>query len=79
MIGKIRDDRFVEKIVANQTSELFNKYKELFGEDGPSRTLRRVPLMTPESIHLNSFMYEPILDISDGHLRTLLANVRALK
>jgi hypothetical protein len=35
--------------------------------------------MTPESIHLNSFMYEPILDMSDGHLRNLLKQVRGLK
>ena len=27
--------------------------------------------MTPENIHLNSFMYEPILDLSDYHLRDL--------
>ena len=79
MIGKIKDDAFVEKILANQTSELFNEYKERFGEDGPSRILRRVLLMTPESIHLNSFMYEPILDMSDGHLRTLLTDVRGLR
>ena len=28
----------------------------------------RVNLMTPENIHLNSFMYEPILDMSGEHL-----------
>lgn len=27
--------------------------------------------MTPENIHFNSFMYEPILDMSDEHLRRL--------
>jgi energy-coupling factor transporter ATP-binding protein EcfA2 len=79
MIEKIKDDEFVGQIAANQTSELFRKYTEKFEDDIPSRTLRRVLLMTPESIHLNSFMYEPILDMSDGHLRTLLADVRALK
>jgi ABC-type Mn2+/Zn2+ transport system ATPase subunit len=79
MIGKIKDDKFVGNITANQTSELFNRYKQLFGDDAPSKTLRRVLLMTPESIHLNSFMYEPILDMSDGHLRTMFADVRGLK
>jgi hypothetical protein len=79
MIGKINDSKFVTGIKANQTSELFNKYKERFGENGASKTLARVLLMTPESIHLNSFMYEPILDMSDGHLRTLLKQVRGLK
>lgn len=31
--------------------------------------------MTPENIHLNSFMYEPILDMSDGNLRKLYGEV----
>jgi hypothetical protein len=79
MIGKIKDDPFVAGITANQTSELFNKFKQTFGENGASKTLSRVLLMTPESIHLNSFMYEPILDLSDNHLRTLLTQVRGLK
>lgn len=28
-------------------------------------------MMTPENIHLNSFMYEPILDMSYDHLKKL--------
>ena len=31
--------------------------------------------MTPESIHLNSFMYEPIIDMSDWALKQLYENV----
>jgi hypothetical protein len=79
MIKKIKDDKFVSQITSNQTSELFRKYTEKVGDDGPSKTLRRVLLMTPEGIHLNSFMYEPILDMSDEHLRSLLVDVRAMK
>ena len=41
--------------------------------------LQRILLMTPENLHLNSFMYEPILDISDGHLRKHYEDVVALK
>ena len=40
--------------------------------------LDRVALMTPENIHLNSFMYEPIIDMSDEHLRKLYREVEAL-
>jgi len=40
--------------------------------------LNRVILMTPETIHLNSFMYEPILDMSDEHLKQLYADVQKL-
>jgi hypothetical protein len=31
--------------------------------------------MTPENIHLNSFMYEPILDMSAQHLYQLYTKV----
>jgi len=31
--------------------------------------------MTPENIHLNSFMYEPILDLSAQHLKKLYNKV----
>lgn len=51
------------------------------GEDafnGALRTLARVSLMTPEIIHLNSFMYEPILDMSGRHLSELYIDVRRL-
>lgn len=34
-----------------------------------------VNLMTPESIHLNSFMYEPIIDMSDWSLKELYKKV----
>ena len=37
-----------------------------------------VNLMTPESIHLNSFMYEPIIDMSDWSLKELYKNVLSL-
>ena len=38
----------------------------------------KVVLMTPENIHINSFMYEPILDMSDEHLRKVYEEVGAL-
>jgi len=72
MIKKINDANFVANIDANQTFKLFGKYKKLFsGDKGSLEVIQRVILMTPESIHLNSFMYEPILDMSDDHLKRL--------
>ena len=41
-------------------------------------TLDKVVLMTPEIIHLNSFMYEPILDMSGQHLADLYKEVKEL-
>ena len=80
MVEKINDANFVAGIDSNQTPKLLTKFKVLFGADvGAIETLQRVILMTPENIHLNSFMYEPILDMSDEHLRKLYQDVLALK
>ncbi len=80
MVGKIKDDKFVASIDSNQTPRLLAKFKKLFSHDIDTiETIQRVILMTPENIHLNSFMYEPILDMSDEHLRKLYEDVLALK
>lgn len=79
MIQKINDPTLVEAIEANQTSVLLKRYRGVKGVSVASvRTLDEVALMTPENIHLNSFMYEPIVDMSDDHLRRLYSRVVAL-
>ncbi len=42
------------------------------------KILERVNLMTPENIHLNSFMFEPILDMSPEHLKNLYRDVKQI-
>jgi hypothetical protein len=80
MVKKINDVQFLESIDSNQTPRLLKKFKELFPQDTEQmETIQRVILMTPENIHLNSFMYEPILDMSDEHLRKLYKDVLTLK
>jgi hypothetical protein len=77
MIEKINDENFVSGIEKNQTGKLFSKFKKEFNSEIKAiNIINRVMLMTPESIHLNSFMYEPILDMSDEHLRRLYADVK---
>jgi len=79
MVNKINDAAFLASITSNQTSRLLAKFKELFGaQTGQIDIIQRVVLMTPENIHLNSFMYEPILDMSDDHLKKLYVDVRTL-
>ena len=79
MIAKINDPAFEAGIDSNQTPRLLKKFRELFSaEVATINVLQRAVLMTPENIHLNSFMYEPILDMSDGHLRKLYGEVKAL-
>ena len=80
MATKINDSTFVSGISANQTPALLVKYKQLYGGEVKTiNIIQRVVLMTPENIHLNSFMYEPILDMSDEHLRKLYRDVLDLK
>jgi len=80
MADKIADTAFLASIEENQTQELLKKFQSRFsGEASAIKTLRSVVLMTPENIHLNAFMYEPILDMSDEHLRKLYEDVRTLK
>ena len=82
MLEKIADPKWAATITACQTPRLLERY-EVSANGSPqkienAKILRRVVLMTPENIYLNSFMYEPILDMSDVHLRNLYRDVMAL-
>jgi hypothetical protein len=80
MVSKINDPAFVAGITSNQTNELYKRYRQLPAvESAANEVLRQVMLMTPESIHLNSFMYEPILDMADDHLKRLYGKIKALQ
>jgi hypothetical protein len=63
----------------NQTRILFEKYQKEFSEESSHRenlvVLEEVNIMTPENIHINSFMYEPILDMGIDELKNLYGNV----
>lgn len=82
LIASISDNEYVSSISKNQTAKLIRKFKE--DSEGKSelvetvKTVERVNLMTPENIHLNSFMYEPILDMSAENLSNLYNEVVAL-
>lgn len=68
-----------DPINGSQTGELFGRYKKDFKDDKAHKeaikTLESVNIMTPENIHLNSFMYEPILDMGINELRKLYNDV----
>lgn len=79
MIVTIADQPFVQGITSNQTFKLLEKYRVLFPANVDElAVLDRVQLMTPENIHVNSFMYEPILDLGIDHLKKLYDDVEAL-
>lgn len=76
MWGKVTDK---SEITGIQTWKLFKRFRN----ENPNlieelTILEQVILITPENIHINSFMYEPILDMSDFHLKKLYNEVIAL-
>lgn len=79
MISRINNQAWVDGITKNQTIELLNEYARAeAGTPEEIEKLDQVNLMTPENIHLNSFMYEPILDMGSSHLKALYFDMKAL-
>lgn len=79
MMEQIDDAGVTDAFSSNQTQHLFGEFRQRFSGDADAiKVLEGVLLMTPEHILLNSFMYEPILDMSDDHLRKLYLEVNGL-
>lgn len=79
IVKKISDDSYWKSITKNQSFVLYEKFKEKFpSEESEIKILEQVNLMTPENIHVNSFMYEPILDMANVHLKTLYEKINNL-
>lgn len=79
MWSKVSDKTVIS---GSQTGRLFQRYKDEFHQDKSHidaiKTLESVNIMTPENIHLNSFMYEPILDMGIDELKELHKKVSKL-
>ncbi|MCL3837062.1 hypothetical protein [Aeromicrobium duanguangcaii] len=79
MVAELSDPAFTDAITANQAPVLLQAFKDRgLGTPHARDVLDGVVLMTPENIHVNSFMYEPIIDMSDVALRELYARVKGL-
>ncbi len=77
MIGKIRSNDPNYDTSKKQTGELFQCFKDQFNNQTDEiGLLRRVNLITPANIHINAFMYEPILDMGFGELKALYQEVK---
>lgn len=79
MKSKITDRAFLTGLdgMSDQTWNLFKKYEEEFNNEKECiAILKKVNLITPENIHVNSFMYEPILDMGDSELRDLYQTIK---
>lgn len=55
-------------VTGNQTGKWTGKFKKTCPKDTNYSIIERVNMMTPELIHLNSFMFEPLIDMSLYHL-----------
>lgn len=79
MIGKMSHEvnlmQKINAISSNQARELFNLYKSISNDQVD--LIEEVNMMTPEGIHLNSFMYEPLIDMSANHLVSLYKKCKA--
>lgn len=70
----------INDIDSDQTIVLIRKYLDLYPyHEQVKQIFETVVLITPENIHLNAFMYEPLLDISDHHLCNLYSKIVSLK
>ncbi|MDU4891536.1 MAG: hypothetical protein E6344_16900 [Clostridium sp.] len=79
MINTINNEEKIKKIKKNQTTGLYSiiKKENLVSKEVMA-LLEQVNIMTPENIHINSFMFEPILDLSDNHLKKLYCKLKEL-
>ena len=59
---------------SNQTREWYNQALDLLTQE-QKEVIDEVNLITPENIHLNAFMFEPLIDISDWTLKDLYNKV----
>lgn len=79
IIAVLGDDAHLDDIKSNQTRKLIEDYCIKYKDEKTTISiLDRVNLITPEYIHLNSFMYEPLIDMSVNQLVNLYDDVISL-
>jgi len=75
--GKTDENRDVN---SNQTKFLFEKYRKCHpAKENESKIIRKVLMLTSENIHINNFMFEPIIDLSLDELKYLYNEVKSLQ
>lgn len=70
----------INNIKKDQTAklvEMLKNYKPA-DYDRMKSEIEQMMMMTPENIHVNSFMFEPLIDLSVVHLKKLYTDVKAL-
>ena len=66
----------IVSISKNQTGRLIGLYEIHVGINNDFyKIVRQITLFTSENIHLNSFMYEPLIDTSPNELKSLFGQL----
>ena len=77
MLSKLKHIN-TDNITSHQTATLFKEYIAVNTDTATIEVLEKVNLMTAENIHINAFMYEPLIDISIFHLKDLYEKTKQL-
>lgn len=78
LVRRIRDrGQTPVEAESNQTREWYLQAAGFLNDEEKS-AIDELNLITPENIHLNSFMFEPLIDISDWALKDLYRRIIAL-
>lgn len=62
----------------NQTRSLSDAFKQTACDNDTVKVIDEVNIMTPENIHLNAFMYEPLVDMDINELINLYQRVKEI-
>ena len=77
LIERIKLDYNINR---NQTRFLYDNYRKEFPMKSlQHEVIKKVLMMTSENIHINNFMFEPIIDLSLDYLKDLYNEVRKLE
>jgi hypothetical protein len=76
---KIKEDDTYWCQSNNQFGALIKSYVKELPNSNAIKTLEKVSITVSSNIHLNSFMYEPILDLTIEHLITLYSEILELE
>lgn len=77
-LRRIKSDENYWCLSMNQFGNLVKEYSTLAPTAPAMRTLEKISITVSSNIHLNSFMYEPILDLTIDHLINLYNEVLCL-
>lgn len=71
---------FLDQLEAqkNQTRSLSDAFKQTACDNDTVKVIDEVNIMTPENIHLNAFMYEPLVDMDINELINLYQRVKEI-